>query len=859
MRLRSFILFIFCLSIVCHTSAQERSDYTQSRILFLLDESSSMLQTWSTGKEKYKIANEIINRLMDSVNAVNSDVQFSLRVFGNQHSVPEHDCQDTKNEVPFSPDNRTQMSFRLDDLHPLGVTAIAYSLSQAAEKDLIDEAHNAYSIILITDGGESCNGDICGVMDRLIRNKVFFKPYVLSLEDLPELRSEYACLGNYLPVTKKSDITNAVTTIVDAFRPMLKMTKLDYQKMQVIAAKAPSALKVNMPAVKADVPIIDPPKPKPVDTAVEIPKKSSIIVNDEPKRAAQVKMTLQKRSKWVNMFVAKPVMRSLPLVAVTPPVIKVGEEDITIPHPGPRKLAVISMPQIKGWKITKLTFSKPSTIAFTMPEIKAEMPVVRPAPLKLANINMPKPGRLPVTKITWSKPATVAVVVPEIKAELPIVRPAPVKLAKVQPGKISRYPVQKASPFVAAKAPAMNFTIAVDPADIAPTRPASFKMQSIKVTGLKKFNTSLPPLTPLKKVKAVAPEIKTEAPEQQVAVTPPTPPAPVVVRKPVKMPKLKAGNFRMHLLYVNTFLDSDLKPVKLPTLPVFKYTEPVPPAPKPSTSAVKPKTKTVTPPTPPATPKTGEYTVAHEDAQETTLEVYLTNGKGKFYTTTPRVVLVDPVNKKEVKRFFRTVDEAGNPDPQTNLPVGNLDLTIIGRDDLLAHVEIQQNKHNKVYVKVKDFTLFFRYEGAPNRPVKEFTATVIQRNVTNGKIVMQRCSERLEYEPGNYHIVVNTFPEEVFNADLDDLSRGLTIAQPGFVKFTSEVNTNMIALYKELGDKFLQFATLNLSDPKTQHLQMQPGKYQVHYNNGQTKFAASERVITFIVKSTQETEVVLVK
>jgi hypothetical protein len=174
-------------------------------------------------------------------------------------------------------------------------------------------------------------------------------------------------------------------------------------------------------------------------------------------------------------------------------------------------------------------------------------------------------------------------------------------------------------------------------------------------------------------------------------------------------------------------------------------------------------------------------------------------------------------------------------------------------------VEIQQNKHNKVYVKVKDFTLFFRYEGAPNRPVKEFTATVIQRNVTNGKIVMQRCSERLEYEPGNYHIVVNTFPEEVFNADLDDLSRGLTIAQPGFVKFTSEVNTNTIALYKELGDKFLQFATLNLSDPKTQHLQMQPGKYQVHYNNGQTKFAASERVITFIVKSTLDTEVVLVK
>lgn len=814
MKLRLFILFIFSLSLVCRSAAQEKSDYTQARILFLLDESSSMLQSWGTGKEKYKVANEIINRLMDSVNVVNSNVQFSLRVFGNQHTVPEHDCTDTKNEVPFSADNKAQMSFRLDDLRPLGVTAIAYSLSEAAEHDLTDEMHNAYSIILITDGGESCNGDICGVMDRLVRNKVFFKPYVLSLEDAPELKAEYACLGNYLPVTKRADITKAVTTIIDAFRPILRMTKVDYQKMQVIASKAPSALKVNMPAVKTELPVVEPPKAK-VDTVVAPPKKSNIKVDEEPKKPAPIKVSAQTQPKMVKMFVAKSVLKKLQPVSVVIPTVKIEEEEIIIP---------------------------------------------RPAPVTLVALTMPKAKKLKVSKAAFAKLSPVEVIPVDVVIELPVVPPVPVKLLAIQPGKMKRFAVQKAAPFVAAKAPVSAVVITIEPAEITPERAAPVKMTVVKVSGLKKLTINKPELTPLKKVKAIAPVVKIEVPEPEkpvVVTPPPPPPAPVVARTPITMPKMKKGNFRMHLLYVNTFLDSDLKPVKLPPFPVIK-TEPVEP-PKPPTTAVKPKPGKPTP-TPPPTAKTGEYTVAHEDATETTLEVYLTDGKGKFYTTTPRVVLIDPATNKEIKRFFRTVDEAGNPDPQTNLPAGKLDLAIVGREDLLAHVDIQQNKHNKVYVKVKKFVLFFRYDGAPTRPVKEFTATVTQRNVNNGAVVVQKCTERLEYEPGNYHIVINTFPEDVRNVDLDVTGVApLDVPQPGYVKFTSEVNTNAITLYRELGDKFLPLKTFNLSDPQTQHLQIQPGRYQVHYNNGQTKFAASERVITFLVKSIEEIEVKLVK
>ena len=138
---KGFLLFLF-MCFVLLSSAQNKSEYTQSRILILLDESSSMIQPWVGNKEKYKAAHDIILNIYDSVIAMNKNVEFSLRVFGHQHNMQENNCYDTKNEVAFSRSNRTQLDLRLSDIKPRGVTPIAYALSQAAEYDLeIGRAH----------------------------------------------------------------------------------------------------------------------------------------------------------------------------------------------------------------------------------------------------------------------------------------------------------------------------------------------------------------------------------------------------------------------------------------------------------------------------------------------------------------------------------------------------------------------------------------------------------------------------------------------------------------------------------------------------------------------------------------------
>src|ERR1700760_1328748 len=103
MSIRVLLIFLF-LYIISSTgvSAQitqaNSSEIQQSRILILLDRSSSMVNNWSGNEARYQAADKIILQLIDSIHRVNDQVEFSLRVFGHQHVAQENNCFDTRNE-----------------------------------------------------------------------------------------------------------------------------------------------------------------------------------------------------------------------------------------------------------------------------------------------------------------------------------------------------------------------------------------------------------------------------------------------------------------------------------------------------------------------------------------------------------------------------------------------------------------------------------------------------------------------------------------------------------------------------------------------------------------------------------------
>ena len=821
MRLIGFLIFLLSIFSDYASFAQKQGELTQSRILILLDESSSMIQSWANGKQKYKAADELIVRLMDSIYVVNNQVEFSLRVFGHQHTVAENNCYDTKNEVPFSKENRTQISFRLDDIHPLGVTPIAYSLEQAAEHDLVDEQHNAYSIILITDGGESCNGDICEVMKKLLKNKVYFRPYIVSLEDDPALKITYSCMGDYLQVTKDDDIPKAVNTIVEAFRPIIKLTPTEYKQMQTIAANAPSILKVTVPVIN----ITGPDTTKAVKTWKDTTETQPVVVH-------KIKVDdIQPRPKTEK--IARIALTHLITFNITPPKatnintidpgIKLPPIEIEVPVPPP---VVIKIP-----KTEKLVHASP---AHLKPLATENALAIIPKTLKIPSlpplvIDTPIPPpvviKIPKTeKLARTIPAHLKSLATE--NALAII-PKTVNIPSLPP-LVIEVPVPPPPPPVVIKIPKTEKLVRTTPAQLKQLimeNSVAIKQKTVKIP-------SLPPLV-------IDIPVPVSAPGPIIVVRPK--PA------PEKMDRLKPARL-MPVNVVFVIEERNYMQRRPPPLPPLKIDVPKVPVRKANPVAAN---------VPPAGKKM-EYKIEAEDAKETTLEIYFVNTKGQFVSTSPQVALIDPVSKKLIKQFYRTVDPNGNPDPQTNIPVGTYNLTFPAKKNLvIANMKVEANKRNKITVKVKNVSLSFAYFFDPGRPVKEFGARVIERDKPKGRVQDQLCTATLEYEPGNYHIRISTFPEDVRNVDLDlDDETVIQILQPGFVKFTSD-SKQVVTLYKEDGNKFASFHQLDLNDPRSQHLQIQPGQYQVHYHKGPGGSSVSEKVLPFIIKSNETTEVIL--
>ncbi len=613
--LPAILLFVFSF---LFASAQYEVKKEQ-RILILLDGSSSMLQPWEKNESRFQAASDIIIKLIDSIYSVNNQVEFGLRVYGHQHAAQENNCTDTKREVMFSKDNLTQISLRLEALHPAGVSPIAFSLKEAAENDMTDNRNYAYSLILITDGGESCGGNLCDVVKTLLEKKINFKPYIVSLVDYAPLKGQYDCMGEYLLVTNPTDIPNTVGKIVDAYKPMLTLNTIQKKMLQTAIVNTPSVLKMDIPKVK----------------------------------------------------------------------------------------------------ITNTTDQAP------------------PVPAKPE----PKPKKEPTPEET---------------------------------------PRQVIPP------PAKDLT------------------------------------------------------NRTVVVTETLPKVPIAF--------LRTSTFR---ILPNILITENMKTRNAPPFPVFKpEAEPVISKPV----VAKPAPRPVVKPSEPAY-KEAKYTVQREDAKETTLEIYFTDGKGKYYETTPQVFLLDPKTGQQLHKFFRTVGPTGNPDPQ-HFPVGTYNLTIKGKSNLLVkNIEIKPNTKNKYLIQVNKPTIIFTYEGNPDRPVSEYTA-IVNRRFAPGPTIQQKCTQELEYEPGTYYIEVNTLPAFKRNFDLDvGAQYDVRVPEDGFLNITNTNNVGRVNFYCPLGDTYVRFYQMDVHGSATgQKLTLQPGAYEARF----VKYpGASETKIRFRIISNQTTDLLL--
>jgi len=79
--------------------AQIKRTPVKTRILFIFDESNSMMANWGSSK-KIDVAKNMLIKMVDSLKNI-ENLEMALRMYGHQSPVPPQDCSDTRLEVPL--------------------------------------------------------------------------------------------------------------------------------------------------------------------------------------------------------------------------------------------------------------------------------------------------------------------------------------------------------------------------------------------------------------------------------------------------------------------------------------------------------------------------------------------------------------------------------------------------------------------------------------------------------------------------------------------------------------------------------------------------------------------------------------
>lgn len=741
----------------------------KSRILFLLDASSSMTYKWNPKYSRFEIASNILLKIIDSVYALNNEVEFAVRAYGTQFPAQDKNCTDTRLEVPFNVQNVAQINTRLKNINPIGFSPIAYSLKQASENELSDARLYDYSIIFITDGGESCNGNVCNTFKEFIEKKIKVKPYIIGLDRNEQLNMLYDCMGNFIKVADSADIDKAVKMIVDANRPLLDKPKL-----------------LNLPTVFAKPPIIK-------DTGAIVEKVPEVVIP---------------RSKSI-----------FPRLVMIPYYKKIKDKSVLMP-------AYII--QVKGGTVTiKMNLEeelpKPVLVKKTdiFPRIFAK---------KYSQSSSLRPV-LSGKEIPMSKNAKATL---RFDFEEPLVRNTDLFPLMRAP----KYRFQKAENKISFSAKSRTF----DKSKAATLR-FEFEEPVVRVSGvlsrlqMQNYPFAKKPLS-FKKPEALAYKNKEKA----------------ILRFEIeekKKPVLTTFNIAKYpMRYSYAYRLPQIPPRQaIKEIAILRF----------STSdlgVIAKKQDTV--PTKPKTYKAPEkldteFSVDTENSEETRVQIFFVGRNGKKYpSATPEIVFKDIVAKSTVTSFRREVSN-GVPVPHTITP-GTYNVIVTGYNDLyLNNVIIQPNKLNKVSIKVSDGTLSFAYMGNRARPV-EYNA-IVNRRFAAGATVLQKCVDKLPYEPGTYYVEIGTMPASKFSIDMSfGALYELQIPEPGSLQITNSNPIGNIQLQYEHGDKFEVFYTKILTgNLSTQTIELQPGKYKIIYPKNPNLPQMGSNIRDFIIKSNQNT------
>lgn len=213
MTLSKNIFVLLSILLITTIGSSQNSGQPLTRILFVFDASQSMYGQWNN-ETKIAVARKQLISLIDSLEKV-PNTQLALRVYGHQSPVPPQDCNDTKLEVPFAPNNAGMIRQKLRWVDPKGTTPIARSLELAA-RDFPVANNTRNIIILITDGIEACDGDPCAVSKALQERGVTLKPFIIGIGLDVDFIQTFKCVGRVFNAKTENQFKEVLSVAISS-------------------------------------------------------------------------------------------------------------------------------------------------------------------------------------------------------------------------------------------------------------------------------------------------------------------------------------------------------------------------------------------------------------------------------------------------------------------------------------------------------------------------------------------------------------------------------------------------------------------------------------------------------------------
>jgi hypothetical protein len=180
----------------------------------ILDASGSMLGLVKneTGRlvSKITVAKNTVRSLLETVP---SGKNLGLRVYGQRYPRSAQNCRDSELVVPVEAHDPAMIKAKIAAIEARGMTPIAYSLERAAQ----DLSGKRATVVLVSDGEESCRGDPCRVASQISQaGPLDLRIHVIGF-DIADLktRHELECIaeaghGRFFLAGNARELQNAI-------------------------------------------------------------------------------------------------------------------------------------------------------------------------------------------------------------------------------------------------------------------------------------------------------------------------------------------------------------------------------------------------------------------------------------------------------------------------------------------------------------------------------------------------------------------------------------------------------------------------------------------------------------------------